>query len=290
MIKPKQTKMFRSISNLFTQSVSAPERSRSPSPILRSASSTVPTLSPTLKERLEKICETPPPATEPEPASPVPASPEPASPVPAVPDVEELESEKNIKTKIMAPPMHYDLHKADAAFVYSHIKELTKNDTVASEYLEQIKPLMFAQQKPLVFGYIPAPPVEQIVKQVIGSKGYFFKMTTVVSGVYFIWHDTEANMFLFWGPSTFKIVKAMNSIRWRIFKYCQDYSAQQIDLVYDAKCEDAKCEDAKCEDAKHEEDADDDDTDDDMPALVSMEECQQISCGSVPDNEMPELC
>ena len=174
----------------------------------------------------------------------------------------------------MAPPMHYDLHKADAAFVYSHIKELTKNDTVASEYLEQIKPLMFAQQKPVVFGYIPAPPVEQIVKQVIGAKGYFFKMTTVVSGVYFIWHDTEANMFLFWGPSTFKIVKAMNSIRWRIFKYCQDYSAQQIDLVYDAK---------------REEDADDD-TDDDMPALVSMEECQRISCGSVPDTEMPELC
>lgn len=263
MIKPKPTNMFRSISNLFTQSVSASERSRSPSPILRSASSTVPTLSPTLKERLEKICETPPPATVPEPAVPV-------------PDVEEikLESEKNIKTKIMAPPMHYDLHKADAAFVYSHIKELTKNDTVASEYLEQIKPLMFAQHKPVVFGYIPAPPVQQIVKQVIGTKGYFFKMTTVVSGVYFIWHDTEANMFLFWGPSTFKIVKAMNSIRWRIFKYCQDYSAQQIDLVYDAKCEED----------------DDDDTDDDMPALVSMEECQRISCGSVPDTEIPELC
>ena len=275
MIKPKPTNMFRSISNLFTQSVSASERSRSPSPILRSASSTVPTLSPTLKERLEKICETPPPATVPEPASPVP---EPAVPVPDVEEIK-LESEKNIKTKIMAPPMHYDLHKADAAFVYSHIKELTKNDTVASEYLEQIKPLMFAQQKPVVFGYIPAPPVEQIVKQVIGAKGYFFKMTTVVSGVYFIWHDTEANMFLFWGPSTFKIVKAMNSIRWRIFKYCQDYSAQQIDLVYDAKREDAK----------REEDADDD-TDDDMPALVSMEECQRISCGSVPDTEIPELC
>lgn len=268
MIKPKPTNMFRSISNLFTQSMSAPERSRSPSPILRSVSSTVPTLSPTLKERLEKICETPPPA--PEPAEPVPASPVPASPVP----VEEIkiESDKNIKTKIMAPPMHYDLHKADAAFVYSHIKELTKNDTAASEYLEQIKPLMFAQQKPVVFGYIPAPPVEQIVKQVIGAKGYFFKMTTVVSGVYFIWHDTEANMFLFWGPSTFKIVKAMNSIRWRIFKYCEEYSAQQIDLVYDAKRDDA------------------DDTDDDMPALVSMEECQQISSGTVPDNEMPELC
>jgi hypothetical protein len=247
MITPNpKSKMFRSMS-ICPESMMSTERSRSPSPepIMRSASVSSPPMSrvqsPCMVRRLEKICETPPPS-------------------PVV--VEEIKKEK-----IMAPPMQYDLHKADAAFVYSHIKELTKNDVVATEYLERIKPAMFANQKPIVFGYIPAPPIEQIVKQVIGAKGYFFKMTTVVAGVHFIWHDTEANMFLFWGPSTFKVVKAMNSIRWRIFKYCEEYNAQQpAEIVYDAN----------------------DDTDDDMPALVSIDDCEPISQGSAPDYEHPE--
>ena len=236
--------------SICPESVSVRIRSRSPSPepIVRSASETGLTsrvLNPSMSQRLQQICESPPP--------------------PPVP-VEEIIIENEKKKKILAPPMHYDLHHADAVYVYSHIKELTKNDTVASTYLEQIKPTMFAQRKPLVFGYIPAPPIEEIVKQVIGAKGYFFKMTTVVSGVYFIWHDTETNTFLFWGPSTFKVVKAMNSIRWRIFKHCEAYNAQQP--IYDAKRDDAKCDDAS------------DETDDDMPGL--------ISCGSAPDYEHSE--
>ena len=228
----------------FTESMCQNDyRSRSPSPVERSETPSH-VLSPRIRRRLENIGETPPPR-EPEPV---------VQPVNVA-----------VKKKIMAPPMQYDLRKADAAFVYSHIKVLTENDVVATDYLEQIKPAMFANQRPIVFGYIPAPPVQHIVKQVIGAKGYFFKMTTVVCGVYFIWHDTTANTFLFWGPSTFKVVKAMNSIRWRIFKYCQMYNAEVSN-------------------------AEDDETDDDMPGLVSMEECQKLSYGSEPDHEHPEPC
>ncbi len=154
------------------------------------------------------------------------------------------------KKKVMAPPMQYDLRKADAATVYYHIKTLIKDDPLATSWIEQQKPAMFTQQAPLVFGYIPAPPSSSITQKVIGYKGHYFKMTTACCGVYFIWHDWETNMFLFWGSSTFKVVKAMNSIRWRIVKYCEE--------------------------------ANDDETDDDMPALISM--------GNTPDYETPEPC
>ena len=239
--------MFRSMS-IYPQSVSGRSRSPSPDPIERSESSSR-VLSPNLQKRLENICETPPPH---------------------VPEPVEVSNQK-----IMAPPMQYDLRKADAAFVYSHIKVLTENDAVAAEYLEQIKPAMFANQRPLVFGYIPAPPIEHIVKQVIGAKGYFFKMTTVVCGVYFIWHDTTTNIFLFWGPSTFKVVKAMNSIRWRIFKYCQLYNAE---AASNAEASNAEASNAD----------DDEDEYADMPPLVDCYD--QISCGNEPDHENPEQC
>ena len=98
-------------------------RSRSPSPVERSESLSH-VLSPRMRRRLENISETPPPR-EPEPVQPEPVNPEPVKPEPVQPAV------KN--KKIMAPPIQYDLHKADAEFVYSHIKVLTENDAVATE-------------------------------------------------------------------------------------------------------------------------------------------------------------
>ncbi len=167
------------------------------------------------------------------------------------------------KKKVLAPPMHYDLREADAAYVYAHLKELTKNDVIAAAYLEQIKSTLYATQRPIVFGYIPAPPNADITRKVIGQKGYFFKMTTTLCGVHFIWHDTESNTFLFWGPTIFKVVKAMNSIRWRIVKYYDEINTTQT--IY---------EEADNEEARNDEDYAD------MPELVS--------CGNTPDYEHPE--
>ncbi len=165
------------------------------------------------------------------------------------------------KKKIMAPPMRYDLRMADASMVYLHIMELTKGDQAASQYLEQIKPALYsAAPNSIVFGYIPAPPNADITRQVIGTNGHFFKMTTTCCRIYFIWHDKTANNFLFWGPSTFKTVKAMNSIYWRIVKYCE------------------KAKEEQQEQQQEQEDEDDDYSD--LPALISM--------GNTPDHEHPE--
>jgi hypothetical protein len=192
------------------------------------------------------------------------------------------------KPRIMVPPMHYDLRMASAQTVYDHINELTKHSVDASNYLESIKPMMFAQTQPLVFGYIPAPPNASITQQVIGLNGYYLKMTTTLCGIYYIWHDTANNAFLFWGSSTFKVVKALNAIRWRIFKQMEMYTRpaeQQQAEQHQAEQQQAE----KHRYQLHEQDTgrvysidDEAETDDDMPAL--------ISCGSSPDYEHTEQC
>jgi hypothetical protein len=195
------------------------------------------------------------------------------------------------KKKITAPPMRYDLRMADASTVYQHIKELTKDDQAASQYLEQIKPALYsAAPKSIVFGYIPAPPNADITRQVIGTQGHFFKLTTTCCGAYFIWHDKTANTFLFWGPSTFKTVKAMNSIYWRIVKY------------YEMAKEEWQRQKQKQKQQQPQEEDDDDYSD--LPDLVyytgNTPDQQQeydddysdmpvlISTGNTPDHEHPE--
>ena len=180
------------------------------------------------------------------------------------------------KKKIMAPPMRYDLRKADATIVYNHIKELTKDDQAASLYLAQIQHALY-MPKSIVFGYIPAPPNAAITRQVIGVKGHFFKMTTAYCGIYFIWHDKTTNAFLFWGPSTFKTVKAMNSIYWRIVKYCE--MAEEEHQWQQEQEQEQEQEQRQQEQEQQEQEQDDDDYAD-MPALISM--------GNTPDHEHPE--
>jgi hypothetical protein len=92
-------------------------------------------------------------------------------------------------------------------------------------------------------------------------------MTTACCDVYFIWYDSATNTFLFWGSSTFKVVKAMNSIRWRIFKYFEAYQQQPMKQQVRSQ-------------SPPPESDDDEYDDDDMPAL--------ISCGNTPDYEHPE--
>jgi hypothetical protein len=190
-------------------------------------------------------------------------------------------NEKYEKKKVLAPPMQYDLRFVEAHMVYNHIAELTKNDLGATNYLAQIKPELEElqyKQKSVVFGYIPAPPHEDVTRQVIGLKGYFFKMTTSCCGVYFIWHDTVNNNFLFWGPSKFKVVKAMNSIRWRIFKFYEERNSKYR------------------RSAAPEPISDDEDEYADMPGLIPADDNdqdsmpRQISMGQEPDYEHPEQC
>jgi hypothetical protein len=174
------------------------------------------------------------------------------------------------KKKVMAPPVHYDLRTGTPEQVCNHIDYVVKFDLASPEYLANLKQQLYArhQKKPIVFGYIPAPPNETITRKIIGANGYFLKMTTACCGIYFIWYDSATNTFLFWGPSTFTVVKALNSIRWRIFKY---FEAYQLESAQAARSQ-----------SPPPESDDDDDEYADMPGLISS--------GNTPDYEHPEQC
>ncbi len=200
---------------------------------------------------------------------------------------------------IRVPPMQYHLLHASVERVCSHIDELTKFDLASPAYLTDLKRMMYAhhQTKPIVFGYIPAPPNERITKQVIGTAGYYLKMTTTLCEVYFIWHDMDSNTFLFWAPSTYKIVKAMNSIRWRIVKCVEMWktneqaieepgqaieepepepSSQAIEAISQRASRPTSARKRSDRSPAPEPESDDDD----MSEL--------ISCGNTPDYEHPE--
>lgn len=131
------------------------------------------------------------------------------------------------QTSVM-PPMRYELYRAYSSEIDYHLCALqsvsfTENPKTCRPYVlfhEKIRQLVNLNdyKTTWTFGYIPAPPQNEITRRIIGKDGCFLKMTTTLSGVDFIWHDRVTNTFLFWGLSTSNIVKAMNAIRWRIQK------------------------------------------------------------------------
>ncbi len=178
-------------------------------------------------------------------------------------------SEKSSQ-QIMVPPMRYDLKQGTSNNIMGHLNSLNIMTTTAAgpvqDSIERFKETLRLRHEKkhfTTFGYIPAPPDSDVTRQVIGKDGHFFKMTTTLCEVDFIWHDRVNQMFLFWGSSTFKVVKALNSIRWRIHKIYTNLREQQqaqatTTMQYDV------------------EDISDDesDNDDDLPRLISWEEIQ----------------
>ncbi len=133
------------------------------------------------------------------------------------------------KQQVIAPPMRYELRQFMPSDACEQIEVFTQHDTNVTDYVKQLKERLLQRAKPITFGYIPAPPDVDIIKQVIGSDGYFFKMTTTLCGVDFIWHNQTTKMFYFWGPTTFSVVKALNSIRWRIQKFYDTKASAAFD-------------------------------------------------------------
>jgi len=184
-------------------------------------------------------------------------------------------SEKSSQ-QIMVPPMRYDLKQGNSQQVLNHLDNL--NITTAGPVQDSIErfkeTLRLRHEKKhfTTFGYIPAPPDSDVTRQVIGKDGHFFKMTTTLCEVDFIWHDRVNQMFLFWGSSTFKVVKALNSIRWRIHKIYTNLREQQQAKQAQAK----QVQQATTMTQYDVEDISDDesDDDDDLPRLISWEEIQ----------------
>jgi len=183
-------------------------------------------------------------------------------------------SEKSSQ-QIMVPPMKYDLVQGTSNNIMCHLNSLNIITTTAAgpvqDSIERFKETLRLRHEKkhfTTFGYIPAPPDSDVTRQVIGKDGHFFKMTTTLCEVDFIWHDRVNQMFLFWGSSTFKVVKALNSIRWRIHKIYtnlreQPQAKQQLQQATTTMQYDV-------EDIS--DDESDEDDENDLPGLISHED------------------
>jgi len=172
------------------------------------------------------------------------------------------------KQQIMVPPMRYDLKQGTSNNIMDHLNSLNIITTAGplADSIERFKETLRLRHENkhfTTFGYIPAPPDSDVTRQVIGKDGYFFKMTTTLCEVDFIWHDRVNQVFLFWGSSTFNVVKALNSIRWRIHKIYTNLREQQQQATTMTQY-----------DVEDISDDESDDDDDDLPDLISWEEIQ----------------
>lgn len=213
-------------------------------------------------------------------------------------------SNNQITQKIKVPYMHYDIKNIRSDDALNDIKSiifgnrLTDSENRPCEWNQFLQWLFqslwfrHTNQISTYFSYISAPPSEEITKKVIGYDGYYFKMTTNKCGVDFIWHDLVNRRILFWGPTKFSVVKAMNSIRWRITtQYYMnsinlDAMVQQHKKDSEHKVSEHKDKVSEHKVSEHKvseyKDNSDDDSDyDEMPALISM--------GSVPDYENTQI-
>jgi hypothetical protein len=187
---------------------------------------------------------------------------------------QEHEQQMPPRKHIMVPPMRYDLKKQTLDQIKVFINQqitwgaypTPEAMAIVNTFIKSIEE-KYKNGFQLTYGYIPAPPHSEVTRRVIGKDGYFFKMTTTVSGIDFIWHDRVTNMFLFWGSSVFNVVKAMNSIRWRIQKCYSMPPPPPKRTPYEGI-----------------EDISDDEDEDDMPELIDVDG-NIVSSGRVPDHE-----
>lgn len=118
----------------------------------------------------------------------------------------------------------FNLLEGTAPQVYKHLHEVTEgfyqlDPSVVVTLIHRIS----NRKGKTTFGHLPAPYNRNIIdvdiiKQIIGKDGCYFKMTTLNTGVDFIWHDRGENQFCFWGPKE-NVLKAMKIIQGRIDKY-----------------------------------------------------------------------
>lgn len=164
-------------------------------------------------------------------------------------------SANDMTTTRREPPIWFDLTEIspdvamkDMQTITDQFKSITDMDFLEQLYSGIRSHYTYYGVKPVIIGYIPAPPKSNpnsndVVKKVIGTKGYWLKVTTENCGVHFIWYEPSMNYFLFWAPDRASIVRAMKAIRRRIIKYWEfkyqtveyeeDEYADIPDLVYE---------------------------------------------------------
>ena len=124
------------------------------------------------------------------------------------------------KKKVFVPPMRYPLQRLGCFETIMNIVELTHGLKDLPKDIARAIEKDVCSREFSYYGFIPAPPSVDMVKQIIGIDGYYLKLTTQKSGVNFIWHDRDRNEFQFWGEYQ-SCIRAMNAIRYRICKYVE---------------------------------------------------------------------
>jgi hypothetical protein len=151
------------------------------------------------------------------------------------------------------PNMNNELIPVHSFVALNHIKDLTALVNIAPDFMVTLYNTLINRHNtfcPTVFTHIPAPVNSDITRQVIGLNGHYFKLTTTTTGIDFIWHDRENNIFLFWGQNNYRVTRALNAIRRRIQNVTERYEKNSAAAVQDEE----------------------DDTDySDMPPLVSCD-------------------
>jgi len=173
-----------------------------------------------------------------------------------------MSQQQQQQQQVSAPPVWFDLTEISPNQALLDIEKFTNRfeNIKDTDFIGQLYDRVNAHYGPygfssVIIGYIPAPPKssansQDVIKKVIGTQGYWLKLTTQNSGVHFIWYEPVLNNFLFWAPDRRSIVAAMKAIRWRIIKYWEFTYQNTI--------------------------AEDDDDCADMPELISQEELDRI--------------
>jgi hypothetical protein len=142
----------------------------------------------------------------------------------------------------------FELRPVQTNLAADHIRQLTANSS--NEYIAQVLSRLDyrhnVRQKPTIFGYLPAHIDVDLLKQIIGHRGHYLKLTTVNTGVDLIWHDRANNTFLFWSSSNYKAVRAMSLLQKRINKI--EFADMPSLIDYDEQQEQAEQQQAKVPD------------------------------------------
>ena len=174
-----------------------------------------------------------------------------------------LNNNKNFKLINMK---YNTLSNVNSYVALKHIIELSLA-SIDMLFMQQLYNSLVCRElskKHTVFAYIPAPTNKEVIQRVIGKNGYYFKLTTQKCEVDFIWHDRDHDMFLVWGSSNYKVVKALNCINYRIVK-----ANEIINNNYLQEQHEQQHEQQHAQDWKTQQTYDDDDEDySDMPGLI----------------------
>jgi len=92
-------------------------------------------------------------------------------------------------------------------------EKIGQNDD--GKFIDSLKVKLVELDGVVYKGTIDASDNVVITKKVIGRGGYYFRLTTEKTDVYFIWHDRSLNKFIFWGEE-YNVKQAMGVLNYRI--------------------------------------------------------------------------